>query len=97
MNKLTITKTKKIILSAMFLSILIILSRFLSIKTALLVISFSFIPIMLSAIYLGPKYSAIIAGLRRLNRGNSISIWSLFSWVYNYSSFNGIYLWYVFI
>ncbi len=63
MKKYVISKTKKIILSAMFLAVLLVLSRFLSIKTNLLVISFSFIPIMLSAVYLGPKYSTIIAGL----------------------------------
>lgn len=57
------TKTKKIILSGLLLAILIILSRFVSIKTPILVISFSFIPIMLSAILLGPKYSCIIAAL----------------------------------
>ena len=55
MNKLTITKSKKIILSAMLLSILLVLSRFFSIKSAFLVISFSFIPMMLAGIYLGPK------------------------------------------
>jgi len=63
MTKLSLTKSKKIILSAMLLSILIVLSRFFSIKSSFLVISFSFIPMMLSAIYLGPKYAAIIAGL----------------------------------
>ena len=63
MTKLTITKSKKIILSAMLLSILVILSRFLSIKSSFLVISFSFIPMMFAGIYLGPKYSALIAGL----------------------------------
>lgn len=63
MTKLSITKTKKIILSAMLLAVLLILSRFLSVKTSLLVISFSFIPIMISAIYLGPKYSTLIAAL----------------------------------
>ena len=57
------SKLKKIVLSAMFLALLIVLSRFLSIKTPILVISFSFIPIMLSAMLLGPKYSAIIAAL----------------------------------
>lgn len=55
------SKIKKIILSAMLLAILIILSRFVSIKTQILVISISFIPIMMSAIWLGPKYSTIIA------------------------------------
>ena len=63
MTKLSLTKSKKIILSAMLLSILIVLSRFFSIKSSFLVISFSFIPMMLAAIYLGPKYAAIIAAL----------------------------------
>ena len=63
MTKLSLTKSKKIILSAMLLSILIVLSRFFSIKSSFLVISFSFIPMMLAAIYLGPKYAAIITGL----------------------------------
>ena len=57
------TKNKKIILSAMLLALLIVLSRFLSIETQFLVISFSFIPIMMSAIWLGAKYSMIIAAL----------------------------------
>ncbi len=57
------SKIKKIILSAMLLAILIILSRFISIKTQILVISFSFIPIMMSAIWLGPKYSTLISAL----------------------------------
>lgn len=57
------SKIKKIILSALCLSVLIILSRFISIKTEILVISLSFIPIIMSSIWLGPKYSTIIAGL----------------------------------
>lgn len=93
MTKLKITKTKKIILSAMLLSILLILSRFLSIKSSFLVISFSFIPMMLSGIYLGPKYAAIICGLRRFNWGNFISFWSILSWIYNKCSINGTSLW----
>ena len=60
------SKTKKIILSAMLLAVSIILSRFISIKTQLLVISLNFIPIMLSAIWLGPKYSTLIAALSDL-------------------------------
>lgn len=55
------SKTKKIILSAMLLAVLIVLSRFVSIKTEILVISLSFIPIIMSAIWLGPKYSTMIA------------------------------------
>ena len=57
------SKLKKVILSALLLAVLIILSRFISIKTQVLVISLSFIPIMMSSIWLGPKYSTIIAGL----------------------------------
>ena len=56
-------KSKKIVLSAMLLALLIILSRFVSIETQFLVISLSFIPIMMSAIWLGPKYSTLIAAL----------------------------------
>lgn len=55
------SKIKKIVLSSMLLAILIILSRFISIKTDILVISLSFIPIMMSAIWLGYKYSMLIA------------------------------------
>lgn len=60
---MSITKTKKLILSAILLALLVVLNRFISIKTPLLVISFSFIPVMISAILLGPKYTAMIAGL----------------------------------
>lgn len=57
------SNSKKIILSAFLLALLIVLSRFASIQTQLLVISTSFIPIMMSAIWLGPKYSTLIAAL----------------------------------
>lgn len=76
------SKIKKIILSAMLLAILIILNRFISIKTEVLVISFSFIPMMISAIWLGPKYSTIIALLGDLIRSDSISFWTILSGVY---------------
>ena len=55
------SKIKKIIISSMLLAMFIILNRFISIKTEILVISFSFVPIMMSAIWLGPKYSTTIA------------------------------------
>ena len=54
------SKNKKIILSALLLALLIILSRFLSIKTPILTISFSFVPTMLCAIWLGPKWTVLI-------------------------------------
>ena len=57
------SKSKKMILSAFLLALLIVLSRFASLQTPLLVVSTSFIPIMMSAIWLGPKYSTIIAAL----------------------------------
>lgn len=54
------SKNKKIILSALLLAMLIILSRFLSIKTPIVTISFSFVPTMLCAIWLGPKWTVLI-------------------------------------
>lgn len=60
------SKIKKMILSALLLTLSIVLSRFLSIKTPLLAISFNFVPIMLAGLWLGPKYTVIIAGLSDL-------------------------------
>ncbi len=57
------SKTKKIVLSGLLLAIAIVFDRFISIKTPILKISFDYIPIMISAILLGPKYSCLIAGL----------------------------------
>lgn len=57
------SKLKKVILSGILLALLIVLNRFVSIKTPLLVISFSFVPIMMAAIWLGPKYATLIAAL----------------------------------
>ena len=53
-------KNKKIILTAILLAMLIILSRFLSIKTPILKISFAFVPTMLCAIWLGPKWTVLL-------------------------------------
>lgn len=57
------SKSKKIVLSGLLLAVAIVLDRFISIKTPILKISFDYIPIMVSAILLGPKYSCLIAGL----------------------------------
>lgn len=57
------SKIKKTVLSSLLLALLIILSRFISIKTQVLVISISFVPIMMAAIWLGPKYSLGISAL----------------------------------
>ena len=61
-----ISKIKKLILSALMITISVVLSRFLSVKTPLLSITFNFVPIMLSAIWLGPKYSCLIATIADL-------------------------------
>lgn len=57
------SKSKKIVLSAFLLALFIVLSRFASFQTQFLVIGTSFIPLMMSAIWLGPKYSALVGGL----------------------------------
>lgn len=53
-------KNKKMILVAVLLAMLIILSRFLSIKTPIMKISFAFVPTMLCAIWLGPKWTVLL-------------------------------------
>lgn len=57
------SRNKKIILSALLLATSIILSRFLSIRTPIVTIGFSFVPLMLSAIWLGPKWTVLMAVL----------------------------------
>lgn len=54
------SRNKKIILTAVLLSMLIVLSRFLSIKTPITKISFAFVPTMLCAIWLGPKWTVLL-------------------------------------
>lgn len=54
------SKNKKIIIVSLLLAMLIILSRFLSIKTPILKISFGFVPTMLCAIWLGPKWTIFL-------------------------------------
>lgn len=51
---------KKIILTAILLAMLITLSRFLSIKTPIVKISFAFVPTMLCAVWLGPKWTILL-------------------------------------
>lgn len=60
------SKIKQTILAGLLLATTIVLSRFLSIKTPIVVISFSFIPIMLSGMLLGPWWAMIISGLADL-------------------------------
>lgn len=51
---------RKIILTAVLLALLIILSRFLSLKTPIMKISFAFVPTMLCAVWLGPKWTILL-------------------------------------
>ena len=53
-------RRKKIILTATLLAMHIVLSRFLSVKTPLMKISFNFLPTMLCAIWLGPKWTLLL-------------------------------------
>lgn len=54
------SRNKKIILTAILLAMLIVLSRFLSVKTPIMKISFAFIPTMLCAVWLGPKWTVLL-------------------------------------
>ena len=54
------SRNKKIILTAILLATHIILSRFLSIKTPILKISFAFIPTCVCAIRLGAKWTVLL-------------------------------------
>lgn len=54
------SKNKKIILTAVLLAMLIILSRFLSIKTPITKVSFAFVATMLCATWLGPKWTVLL-------------------------------------
>ena len=54
------SRNKIIILTAVLLAMLIILSRFLSIKTPILKISFAFVPTMLCAVWLGFKWTVLL-------------------------------------
>lgn len=56
-------KTKKIVFTSTMLACFIVLSRFFSIKIIILVISFSFIPMIIIAYTLGYKYAALIGFL----------------------------------
>lgn len=54
------SKNKKIILTAILLAMQIILSRFLSIKTPVIKISFVFVPTMLCATWFGFKWAILL-------------------------------------
>lgn len=53
-------RSKKIVLTAILLALLVVLSRFLSIKTPITKISFAFLPTMLCATWLGWKWTMLL-------------------------------------
>lgn len=55
--------TKKLVYLSLFISLEVFLTRFLSIQTPIVRIGFTFIPVALSAIMLGPIFSGISAAL----------------------------------
>lgn len=55
-----ISRLKKIILTAILLALLIVLSRFLSVRTPIMKISFGFLPTMLCATWLGWKWTLLL-------------------------------------
>ena len=60
------TKLRKVILAGILLAASIVLNRFLSIKTPIVQISFTFIPLILSAMLLGPGWSIFVSGMADL-------------------------------
>ena len=54
------SRNKKIILTSILLTMNIILSRFLSIRTPITKVSFAFVPTMLCATWLGPKWTVLL-------------------------------------
>lgn len=54
------SKNKKIILTAILLALNIVLSRFISIKTPIMKISFAFVPTMLCATWLGVTWTVLL-------------------------------------
>lgn len=54
------SRNQKIILAASLLALLVILTRFLSINTPIMRVSFAFLPTMIAATYLGWKWTLII-------------------------------------
>jgi len=66
-----ITKTKNVYidkmamvaLSALLVAVFVVFNRFLSIRTPIVIISFSFVPVMVAAFVMGRWWAALVAGL----------------------------------
>jgi ECF transporter S component (folate family) len=56
-----LSKVQKLVLGSLFLAMLIVVERLISIQTPVLRISFAYVPIMLSGMLLGPAWSSLVA------------------------------------
>lgn len=56
-------KTKELVYLGLFISLEVILTRFLSIQTPIVRIGFTFIPVAISAVMFGPLFSGVAAAL----------------------------------
>lgn len=63
MEKYMMSKSKKMIISALLLALFIILDRLITINTQFLAINLSLVPIMLAGMILGWKYALMIGAL----------------------------------
>lgn len=54
-------KIRKIVLTAFLIASMVVLQRFLAIRTPIISIGFSFVPVMLAGMMLGWKYSTFVA------------------------------------
>ncbi|MDR1257026.1 MAG: folate family ECF transporter S component [Spirochaetaceae bacterium] len=63
LEDIIMSKVNKLVLASLMLAVLIVLERLVSIQTQFLRISFAYVPIMLTAILLGPAWSAGVAAL----------------------------------
>ena len=59
-RRMGMVPAKKIVLSAVLIAINVILTRFLAVNTLYLKINFSFIVLVVAAMYLGPDYAGVI-------------------------------------
>lgn len=83
MEKYMMSKSKKIIISALLLALFIVLDRLITINTQVLAINLSLVPIMLAGMILGWKYALLIGALRRFYWGDFLAFWGVFPWVYS--------------
>jgi len=65
-KKTNISRLKKIALSALLISLHIVITRYLSIQTQFLRVSFEVTPLLLAGMILGPKYAVLIGGISDL-------------------------------